>query len=131
MIKQIIYGKRQSGKTTYACEQMLKDDGHSAYVCYNMNHVKMLEKQYPNLKGRFLSFAQFNKDILNLKYNQYKTFYFEWLNWIQLSLQIRSYIKQKNEVVIFDKLTCIDDTQNQGVKFSEIIKIDRKNNDFI
>lgn len=129
MIKQIIYGKRQSGKTTYACEQMLKDDGYSIYVCYNMNHVEILQKQYPNLKGRFLSFAQFKKDIVNLKCNQYKTFYFEWLNWIQLSLQIRSCIKQKNEVVIFDQLTWINENQTQGVRFSEIIKIDRSKND--
>ncbi len=35
MIKEIIYGKRQAGKTTFAIKQMMDDGGKSMYVCYN------------------------------------------------------------------------------------------------
>ncbi len=121
MIKQIIYGKRQSGKSTYVCHQMFGEE-ESLYVCYNMHNVEAKQKQYPILKGRFVSvdtFKKWLKEGMHNKYDKYKKFYFQWLDWIYFPANFRIMLIDKDQIVIFDQQTTIMD-RTEGVKFVHI-----------
>ncbi len=76
MIKEIIYGKRQAGKTTFAIKQMMDDGGKSMYVCYNQRHVKDLMEKYPVLTGRITNIKDFIRNYIMFMKN-FDKFYFQ------------------------------------------------------
>lgn len=50
-LQEIIYGLRQSGKTTHVIERLLKQK-NSYYIVWNKDHWSTLVLKYPELKGR-------------------------------------------------------------------------------
>lgn len=119
MIKQIIYGKRQTGKTTTVLQRMhLQLD--SIYVVWRGDASKRWSRLFPLISNRIISYRQY-RDKYKTELGLYNTFYFQWTDWLTLKDQQRAWLKDKNEIVIFDAETQYEGWDMvDGIKFTHI-----------
>lgn len=126
MLKEIIYGKRQSGKTSAIIDRMEHQD-NSILIVHYRDAAIYLQQKYNGLKSRIFHFEEIkhlNAEILEyLQLYEFKTFYFDYyVDWINTTDTMKVFLQDKNEIVVFDQYTIVLNGGIDGCKFTNIEK---------